>query len=256
MKIAVTGATGRLGRHVVEVLAEQGHEAIAIARSGGVDIVTGAGLAAALTGVEVIIDVASTPSPEQRTATEFFTAAARNLQRFGAEAGVRRLVVVSIIGIDGSTAGYNAAKLVHEQAVLAGPIPAQIVRSAQFAEFVGQLVQWGTRGDTASVPRMRTQLVAARSVAETLVDFATAADLEISGAPFPEVAGPREENLAEMARLLADRLGAPARIEEVSDPGNPDRDVFENGGLLPGPGAILAGPTYRQWLDLNHPAES
>jgi uncharacterized protein YbjT (DUF2867 family) len=247
--VAVAGATGRVGQHVVRVLEERGHHVVPMSRAVGVDVVTGAGLAEALQGVEVIIDVSSTPSPEQHEATAFFTASARNLHEAAQKAGVRRIVVVSIIGIDGSTAGYNAAKLAHEQAALAGPIPTRIVRAAQFHEFVEQLVGWGTRGDVAYVPKMRTQLVAARTVAEQLVDVATAADADEARRPYPEVAGPRTENLAEMARLLAARRGAPARIEEVSDPGNPDRELFESGGLLPGPHAVLAGPSYAQWLD-------
>ncbi|GLH96566.1 SDR family oxidoreductase [Phytohabitans aurantiacus] len=246
--IAVAGATGRVGRHVTEVLAERGHRVVPISRSTGVDVVTGAGLVEALDGVEVIIDVSSTPSPEQGPATEFFTAAARNLHEAGHKTGVRRMVVVSIIGIDASTSGYNAAKLAHEREALAGPIPTQVVRAAQFHEFVEQLVGWGTQGDVAYVPKMRTQLVAARTVAETLVDVATDPDADVTGRPYPEIAGPREENLADAARLLAARRGGPARIEEVSDPANPDRDLFENGGLLPSSHATLAGPTYADWL--------
>jgi uncharacterized protein YbjT (DUF2867 family) len=247
--IAVAGATGRLGRHVTQVLQERGHHVVAISRSAGVDVVTGEGLVKALDGVDVIIDVSSTPSPEQAAATAFFTAAARNLHQAGHKAGVRRMVAVSIIGIDGSTSGYNAAKLIHEKEALAGPIPTHIVRAAQFHEFVEQLVGWGTQGDVAYVPTMRTQLVAARTVAETLVDVATAPDAEVTGAPYPEIAGPREESLAEAARLLAAKRGAPARIQEVSDPANPDREMFENGGLLPSPHATLAGPSYANWLN-------
>jgi uncharacterized protein YbjT (DUF2867 family) len=248
MKIAVAGATGRVGHHVVDVLHERGHQAVAISRANGVDVITGEGLDAALAGVEVIIDTATGPSPEQQEATAFFTTATRNLQRAGERAGVYRIVVVSIIGIDGAGGGYNAAKLAHEKTALDGPIPAQIVRAAQFHEFVEQLVGWGTQGDVAYVPAMRTQLVAARAVAEQLVEVATGPVSNSNGAPIPEVAGPREERLADVARLLAARRGQPARVQEMSDPANPDRDLFENGGLLPGPHAILAGPTYADWL--------
>ena len=110
-----------------------------------------------------------------------------------------------------SPAGYGAAKLAHEQAMLAGPIPARVLRAAQFHEFVAQLVEWGTQGDVAYVPRMRTQLVAARTVAEALADLATASTRRRSGAPILEIAGPREESLVEMATLLAARRGDPAR---------------------------------------------
>jgi uncharacterized protein YbjT (DUF2867 family) len=155
---------------------------------------------------------------------------------------------VSIIGIDSWTTGYGAAKLVHEKEVLGGPIPGQVLRAAQFHEFVEQLIAWGTQGQVAYLPVMRTQLVAARSVAETLASMATTPAADVAGAPIPEIAGPREERLAEAARLLVARRGLPVRIEEVSDPANPDRDRYENGGLLPGPHAILAGPTFAEWL--------
>src|SRR5207244_7756087 len=105
-------------------------------------------------------------------ATEFFTAAARNLQQVGRRAGVQRIVVVSIIGVDRFTAGYGAAKQAHEQAMLSGPIAARILRAAQFHEFVAQLVDWGRQDGVSYVPKMRTQLVAARTVAEALVELA------------------------------------------------------------------------------------
>ncbi|NUT21845.1 MAG: NAD(P)H-binding protein [Hamadaea sp.] len=247
--IAVAGATGRVGRHVVQVLQERGHRVVPMSRSAGVDVVTGDGLREALEGVDVVIDVSSTPSPDQQTATEFFTAAAHHLHEAGQKAGVRRMVVVSIIGIDGSVAGYNAAKLAHERAALAGPIPTRILRAAQFHEFVEELVAWGTQGDVAYVPKMQTQLVAARAVAEKLVDVATARDPFVVTLPHPEIAGPRAETLAEAARLLAARRGFPSLVEEASDAANPDRELFESGGLLPGPHATLAGPAYAEWLD-------
>jgi nucleoside-diphosphate-sugar epimerase len=253
MKIAVAGATGRVGRYVVELLRAEGHAVVAMSRSDGVDIITRKGLAKALAGVECVIDVASGPSPDQKAATEFFTTAARNLQETGKRAGVRRVVVVSIIGVDRFAAGYNAAKLAHERAMLSGPIPVRILRAAQFHEFVAQLVDWGRRGEVSYVPKMRTQLVAARTVARALVDRATDPDsARISGPsrePIPEIAGPREENLVDMAKLLVARRGDPVRIEGVTNPADPDHALYEAGALLPGPNAALAGPTFEEWLD-------
>jgi len=253
MKIAVAGATGRVGRHVVDVLKAEGHDVVAMSRSSGADVVTGQGLALALTGVECIIDAATGPSPDQKAATEFFTAAARNLHQAGERAGVRRMVVVSIIGTDRFTAGYGAAKIAHEKAMLSGPIPVRVLRAAQFHEFVAQLVEWGRQGEVSLVPRMRIQPVAARTVAQALADLA--ADPESAPAPgssevpMLEIAGPREENLADLARLLVARRGDPLRIEGASDPADPDRDLYETGALLPGPDAILAGPTFEEWLN-------
>jgi uncharacterized protein YbjT (DUF2867 family) len=155
--------------------------------------------------------------------------------------------VVSIIGIDRFTAGYNAAKVAHEKAMLAGPIPVRVLRAAQFHELVAQLVEWGTHGEVSYLPKMRTQLAAARTVAEALADLATGP--EPAGTRIPEIAGPRAENLVDMANLLTARRGQPVKVEGVSDPADPDRDLYENGGLLPGPDATLAGPTFEEWLD-------
>jgi uncharacterized protein YbjT (DUF2867 family) len=249
-KIAVAGATGRVGRHVVDILSAEGHDVAQISRSRGVDIVTGEGLAEALVGAEAIVDAATGPSPEEQAATEFFTAAARNLQEAGRQAGVERIVVVSIIGSDRFSGGYGAAKVVHEQETLSGPIPARVLRAAQFHEFVAQLMEWGARGEVTYVPKMRTQLVAARTVAEALADLATTSNGAASAhAPILEIAGPREERLVEMATLLAARRGDAGRIEEATDPADPAQAVYESGALLPGPGATLAGPTFEAWLD-------
>jgi uncharacterized protein YbjT (DUF2867 family) len=253
MKIAVAGATGRLGPHLVDVLTERGHDVVPISRKHGIDVITGEGLAEALAGVEIIVDATTPGSPEQEAATKFFTTAPRNLQDAGARAGVRRIVVVSIIGCDrfsggGSLGGFYVAKVAQERAYRDGPIPAQILRAAQFHEFVGQLLDWGTQGDVAYVPAMRTQLIAARSVAEALADLATTPDAADPGAPIPEIAGPRVERLLDVAGLLAARLGGPAQVEETTDPDDPDRDLFAGDGLLPGPHAKLAGPTFEAWL--------
>ena len=250
-KIAVAGATGRVGRHVVDVLRARGYEVVPMSRASGVDVVTGSGLEDALEGVDCIVDSATVDSPDERAATAFFTASARNLQQLGERAGVQRIVVVSIIGIDRFSAGYSAAKLAHERALLSGRIPVRILRAAQFHEFVAQLVDWGRRGAVSYVPKMRTQLVAARTVAETLADLAngSAPAPRWSGLPILEIAGPREESLVEAATLLASRRGDPARIEGVTNPADPDAHLYEAGALLPGRAAILAGPTFEEWLD-------
>jgi uncharacterized protein YbjT (DUF2867 family) len=247
-KIAVAGATGRVGRHVVDVLEAGGHDVVAMSRSRGVDVITGEGLADALAGVETIVDAATGSSSEEAPATEFFTTATRNLREAGERAGVRRIVLVSIIGTDRFSSGYNAAKNAHEQATIAGPFPVQVLRAAQFHEFVGQLLEWGTQGEVSYLPKMRTQLVAARTVAEALADLATGPAPETSGV-ISEIAGPREESLVDMARLLAARRGDPVRIEPVDNPGVPELTLLESGALLPGPDARLAGPTFEQWLD-------
>jgi len=245
-RIAVAGATGRVGRHVVDVLHEGGHDVVAISRSNGVDVITGDGLAAALEGAEVIIDTSTGPSAEQGPATEFFLTATKNLQEAGVKAGVRRLVVVSIIGIDKSVGGYGAAKMAHERATLAGPIPARILRAAQFHELVEMLMGWGRQGDVIYLPKMRTQTVAARTVAEALAALALSDEPE--GERPAEIAGPREEYLPDLAQLVAAKRGEQVKIEAVSNRADPDDALNADGGLLPGPHVTLAGPTFAEWL--------
>ena len=115
-----------------------------------------------------------------------------------------------------------------------------------------QLIDWGRQNGMVYVPKMRTQLVAARTVAEALAGLAASSESTpgsgSSSTPIPEIAGPREENLAEMARLYASCHGDPALIEEAGDSADPDSELYENGALLPGSHATLAGPTFEEWL--------
>jgi uncharacterized protein YbjT (DUF2867 family) len=250
-QIAVTGATGRVGSHLVEILEARGHRVIPIARSKGVDVVSGAGLDEALAGVEKIIDAATGPSPDQQAATEFFTASARNIQRAGAAAGAKRIVVVSIIGIDKFQGGYNAAKVAQERALLDGPLPVRIVRAAQFHEFVAPLIGWTIQDGVAHVPEMRTQLVAASVVAEALADAAE--EPEIENGRITEIAGPRAERLADAAAALFASRGEPVEIREsrvslLAEPGDPDAAAYAEGAALPNPGAKLAGPSFEEWI--------
>ena len=243
-KLAVTGATGRLGRPLVEVLEGQGHEVVPIARSKGVDVITGEGLAEALDGVEAVVEAATSPSPDEQEATSFFTTSARNLRELGAEAGVKRIVLVSIIGIDRFKTGYNAAKLAQEQAALEGPIPTRILRAAQFHEFVEQLLDWGRQGDVAYVAAMQTQVVSARTVAEELAGLV--ADSEPTG-PTLDIAGPRAERLVDLARLVVAHNGNSLEVVETNE-FFPEGDLYDSGAALPGPDAKLAGPTFEEWL--------
>ena len=257
MKIAVAGATGRVGSRVVELLKASGRDVVPMSRSTGVDVVTGEGLAQALAGVDCVIDAASGsargPRPQAPTAAgEFFTASARNLHEIGLKAGVQRMVEVSVIGVDHFTTGQGAAKYAHEIAMLAGPIPIRVLRAAQFHEMVPQLIQWGTRGDAAYVRKMRIQSVASRTVAQALVDLATDPAWAASPArptlPFPEIAGPREENLADMARLFVARRGMSLSIQEVTNPTDPGDAIYADGRMLANPNATLAGPLFEAWL--------
>jgi uncharacterized protein YbjT (DUF2867 family) len=127
---------------------------------------------------------------------------------------------------------------VHEQASLAGPVPASIVRITQFHELVEQMMEWGRReGDVIQIPRMRTQPVAAKAVGDVLAAVATG-EREVL-----ELGGPREESMVALAELVAAKRGNGLRVEAVDD-----EAAYEDGGMLPGPGAVLAGPTFEEWL--------
>ena len=250
-RIAVTGATGRVGSPLVDILTGRGHDVVRVARSTGVDVISGEGLDAALAGAETIVDTATGPSPDEREATEFFTVSARNLQRAGATAGAKRIVFVSIIGIDKFRSGYNAAKMAQEKALLEGPLPVRIVRAAQFHEFVDPLVGWTIHDGVAHVPEMRTQLVAARVVAEALADAAE--ELAIENGRITEVAGPRAERLADAAAALFASRGDSIEIREsrgglLAEPDSPDAAAYAEGAALPNPGAKLTGPSFEEWL--------
>ncbi|NUS43997.1 MAG: SDR family oxidoreductase [Mycobacteriaceae bacterium] len=254
MRIAVTGATGRVGRHVVALLADDGHDVVRLSRTHGVNVVTGVGLAQALARVECVIDAASgsaagqaRPTPD--AALEFFAAAADNLHRIGHAVEVQRMVEVSVIGVDQFTSGHGAAKYAHEQRMLNGPVPVRVLRAAQFHEFVPQLIDWGIDGGIARVPTMRIHSVAARSVARGLVDLATdpewAARPTRAEPPFPEIAGPDEGDPVEMATRFVTHHRLPLRIHAVT----PDDPIYTDGRLLAGPHAARTGPTFEKWLN-------
>lgn len=250
MRVAVLGASGRIGREVVDVLKNQGYEVAAVTRAAGVDAYSGAGLAPALAGADVVVDATNASTTETAAVQDFFATTARNVQEAASASGVRRIVLVSIIGIDAFTAGHYAGKLAHERAYREGPLPVRILRAAQFHEFTEMMLDWNTRGDSAYIPATRTQLVAARTVAEELVRLA----LADSAPEMTEIAGPEELNLAAATARLAARRGAPARVEEIIDDQDPNRDLQAAGALLPGPGAIIAGPTFEQWLEQHYPS--
>lgn len=121
----------------------------------------------------------------------------------------------------------------------------RILRSDLFHEFVEPMMGWGRQGDVVHLPRMVRQPVAARTVAETAAELATAPD----GPPLLEVAGPRVENLVDLGTLVLAHRGDPARAEGVSDPGDPDGVLYEAGRVLPGPDAVVAGPSFADWLE-------
>ena len=239
MKVAVAGGTGLTGRHVIEALSAAGHEPVVLARSAGVDLVTGAGLDAALAGVDVTIDVSNVTTLKRAEAVGFFDRAGRHLLGAAARAGVRHHVALSIVGIDRVNTGYYQGKLRQEEIVRDGSVPWTLLRATQFHEFAEQILQ-RVPGPLAVVPRLTVQPVAVREVAEALVALAAGEPQQAA----PDLAGPRVESLPDMARRLI-ATGTVRRRPVVSLwlPG-----PMAHGGLLPvGPGP-RGVQTYEQWL--------
>ncbi len=242
MKVAVAGGTGTVGSYVVEALTAGGHDPVVLSRGRGVDVVTGAGLDDALSGVEAVIDVSNQSTASRKKAVAFFEAATTNLLDAGLRAGVRHHVAVSIVGIDRVGLGYYAGKLRQEELIFASPLPASVLRVTQFHEFAGQVLQQ-VPGPIALIPRARVQPIAAREVAAALVDLALGSPVGRA----PELAGPQEESLADMARRLLRSRGSRKPVLQVRLP-VAGAAAMASGGLLPtGPGP-RGVQTYEEWL--------
>jgi uncharacterized protein YbjT (DUF2867 family) len=241
MKIAVAGGTGVAGRWTAEALRAGGHEVVVIARSAGADLVTGAGLDAALAGVDAVIDATNTKSSGRRGSTEFFEATARTLMRTAAVAGVRHIVVLSIIGIDRVPYGYYQGKLRQEMVLLESPVPVSILRAAQFHEFAGQYLAT-VPGPVVPVPRWRAQPVAAREVGLRLAALAAGDPVAMS-----ELAGPREEIMADMVREVVRARGDRRLVVSARLPGATGRAMAAGGGLPCEPG-LRGTQTFADWV--------
>jgi uncharacterized protein YbjT (DUF2867 family) len=239
MKVAVAGGTGLTGRHVVEELRTAGLEAVVLARSTGADLVTGAGLDAALAGVDVTIDVSNVTTMKRAEAVGFFDRAGHQLLGAAARAGVRHHVALSIVGIDRVSTGYYQGKLRQEEIVRDGPVPWTVLRATQVHEFAEQVLQ-RVGGPVAVVPRLTVQPVAVREVAGALVALAAGAPQKDA----PELAGPRVEVLTDMARRLM-RTGTVRRrpLLPLWLPG-----PMATGGLLPTGEFTRGTQTFDQWL--------
>src|SRR6267378_623935 len=188
MKIIVIGGTGLIGTKVVKNLRDKGHEAVAASPSKGINSVTGEGLAEALVGAQVVVDVSNSPSWEDKAVLEFFETSERNLAAAEAAAGVGHHVALSVVGTDRMLAsGYFRAKMAQENLIKASPIPYTIVRATQFFEFVGGIAQSATEGQTVRLPPVLMQPIVSDDVAAALADVTLGAPLNGT----VELAGPK-----------------------------------------------------------------
>ena len=209
MKIVVIGGTGLIGSKLVEKLRKDGHEPLAAAPDTGVNTITGEGLAEALEGAQVVVDVANAPAWEDAAVLDFFQTSSRNLLAAEAAAGVGHHVTLSVVGTDRlPESRYFRAKVAQEELVKAGPVPYTIVRATQFFEFICRIADSNTDGNTARLSPALVQPEAADDVAATVADVAVGAPLNDT----VELAGPEAFRLDELARRLLSATGDPRQV--------------------------------------------
>jgi uncharacterized protein YbjT (DUF2867 family) len=245
MRVAVIGGSGLVGRAVLEILDRHGHESVAVSRSTGVDVISGDGLEAALSGCGAVIDVLNTAAADADGPRRFFTAATQSLLVAERAAGVSHHVVLSIVGVDRIRHNpHYIGKQHQERLARSGPIPATIVRATHFHDFAG-MVASGTRdGDSAFVPPLLVQPIDVGDLAEVLVEVAAGPALE--DGPL-EVAGPELQALVDMARRTLAARGEPVRL--TTGWGGPFGVEMAGEVLLPGPDARIAATTFDDWLE-------
>jgi uncharacterized protein YbjT (DUF2867 family) len=244
MKVVIIGGTGLIGSKVVDKLNQHGHEAIAAAPNTGVNTLTGQGLADALTGAQVVVDVANSPSFEDGPAWDFFTTATGNVLSASESAGVSHLVALSVVGTDRLLAsGYFRAKNAQEQLIKESAIPFSLVRATQFFEFVGRVADSATDGDTVRISSALSQPMAADDVATAVAR--TAVGQPIGG--ILEVGGPERYPLDDLVR---------ARLRANNDTRRVVTDLqsryfgvlLDDHTLVPGPDATVFPTRFQDWL--------
>lgn len=244
MKIVVIGGSGLIGKKVVMNLRQHGDEVVAASPSSGVNTVTGEGLAQALTGAHVVVDVANAPSWEDNAVLAFFETSGRNLLAAEAAAGVGHHMALSVVGTDRLLAsGYFRAKMAQEKLIKASPIPYTIVRATQFFEFVGGIAQSATEGQTVRLPPVLMQPIAADDVAAAVAEAALAKPLNGTF----ELAGPEPIRQDDLVRQFLNATGDPRTV--ITDPKALYFGITVNDqSLIPG-GHPRIGPTrFEDWL--------
>ncbi len=240
--VAVAGGTGLVGRMVVERLHAAGNVPVILARSKGVDVLTGAGLDDALARVTAIVDVTNVTTNSRRKALAFFGAGTRNLLAAAERAGVNHHVVLSIVGCDRVHFGYYEGKRRQEELALAGPVPATVLRATQFHEFPAQVLA-RVPGPFALAPRMRSQTIAAAEVADELVRLAAGPAVGLA----PDLAGPEVHEMPDLIRRVL-RARRSRRIAlPVPIPGAAGK-AMANGALLPTGDGPRGRVTFAEWL--------
>lgn len=238
MKIAIAGGTGQAGAEAALSARARGHQVVVLARSEGIDLVTGTNVAAALDGVDAVIDASGVRPGDEPS--QFHEAVMRTLTN----ARPPHIVVLSIVNCDrASTHPLYRGKLAQERAAERSGVPFTIARTTQFHEFAAQVWRMGTRGPLHFAPRMRTQPVAVREVGEHLVQLAEASPAGRAA----DLGGPREESLVDMVRGYAHVSGAGRFVIPINMGGDFGR-AQRDGSLVAGPEAIRGVETFSEWL--------
>lgn len=244
MKILVIGGTGLIGSKLVKLLTERGHGAVAASPATGVDTITGAGLDAALAGVDTVVDVANSPSFEDKAVLEFFQTSGRNLLAAEARAGVRHHVALSVVGTHRlAESGYFRGKIAQEQLIATAGIPYTIVHSTQFFEFLGGIVQSGAQGDEVRLSPAYVQPIASDDVALAMADATLAPP--VNG--IVEIAGPERVRLAALVQRYLRKRGDARAVRA-----DPDARYFgarlDDDTLVPGAGPRLGTIDFETWF--------
>jgi uncharacterized protein YbjT (DUF2867 family) len=244
MRIVVIGGSGLIGSKLVSKLREDGHDPLAASLDTGVNTLTGEGLAQALEGAQVVVDVANAPNWDDAAVLDFFQTSSRNLLEAETAAGVGHHVALSVVGSDRlPESGYLRAKVAQEALVKAGPIPYTIVRATQFFEFIGRIADSGTDGDTVRLSPALVQPEAADDVASTLADVAVGAPLNDT----VELAGPEAFRLDELARRFLNAKHDPRQVEADVHARYFDAELDDR-SLTPGDDARIAPTRFEDWL--------
>lgn len=246
MKIVVIGGTGLIGSKVVDRLRRHGHEVLAAAPSVGVNALTGEGLDEAMAGADTVIDLANSPSFEDKAVLDFFETSGRHLLAAEKKAGVKHHVALSVVGTGRpalATSGYIRAKVAQEELVRAAGIPYTIIHSTQFFEFLGGIAGAGGEGQEIHLSTGLMQPIASDDVADAVADYALGAP--VNGTV--EIAGPGKAPLAEWVQRFLTAIKDPRKV--VADPKAPYFGAtLEPDTLLPGPGARLGTQDFQAWF--------
>ena len=248
MRIAVAGATGNIGAHTVAALERDGHDAVRISRSLGVDLLTGDGLDDALAGVDALVDATNGPSTDVSETVEYFGTTTRNLLAAEQRAGVRHHVLLSIVGVQHNegTAHY-AGKREQERLVAEGPVPWTIVPVTQFHDFAAMITAWTEQDGVATIAPLLVQPIAPADVGDILAEIA-------AGEPqgrYVDVAGPETQDVVDMARRTNEVQGR--KVKLVPTWSGLFGLTMAGNVLLPGEGARIAPTTFDDWLAAGAP---